>query len=81
MSRETNILERHQTEGKIVVGSALLELEARLKNAYLLIDELREGMAGYAAYMEKMDERLKALEPVGLISAEEASKVNLGKLK
>ncbi len=79
MTRETNILERHQTEGKIVVGSALLELEARLKTAYLIIDTLKEGMAAYAEYMEKLDLRLEKLEPKGLIGAEEASKIILGK--
>ncbi len=78
MVKESNILERHQTEGKIVVGSALLELEARLKNAYLIIDTLKEGMAGYAAYMEKLEERIQKLEPKGLIGAEEASKIILG---
>ena len=77
---ETNILLRHlNEEKKLIVGSALLELEARLKNAYLIIDELKEGMAGYAAYMEKMDERLKKIEPVGIIGAEEARQIILGK--
>lgn len=73
-------LERHSTsEGKIHVQSALLELWARQKNIQEMLQEIREGIGGYAAYMEKMDERLTKLEPtIQIVSEAEANKI-LGK--
>ena len=61
--RKLSFIERHQKDGKVIVVSALHELDARITGMYNLLDEIREGLKGYAEYMEKMDERLEKLEP------------------
>ena len=56
-------MERNQHEGRIVVQSALVELWSRHQSALNEIELLKQALAGYANYMEDMDNRLKKLEP------------------
>lgn len=66
-------LQRNQSEGKIVVQSALVELWARHQSALNEIELLKQALAGYADYMEKMDQRLEKLEPkITIVSEHEA---------
>lgn len=67
-------LERNSSDGRIHVQSALLELWARQQNIFELINEMKEGLGGYAHYMEKMDERIKKLEPTIQIFSEGEAK-------
>jgi len=62
-NKASEFLERNSSEGKIHVQAALLELWARQQNIIEMLEEIREGIGGYAVYMEKMDERIKKLEP------------------
>ena len=62
-NKASEFLERNSENGKLHVGKAVLELWARQQNILDMLEEIREGIGGYAAYMEKMDERLKKLEP------------------
>lgn len=72
-NKASDFLERNSIEGKIHVQAALLELWARQQNIINMIEELKEGMAGYANYMEKLDERLAKLEPkIDIVSPEQA---------
>ena len=72
--KPTTFLERHQSDGKVVVVSALLELDARMKNIQMMIEELREGMAGFVHCMDHFDDRLKKLEPTIQIFSEGEAK-------
>lgn len=69
-------LERNQHDGRIVVQSALIELWARQQSALNEIELIKQALAGYADYMEKMDERLMKLEPtIKVVSEAEAKKI------
>lgn len=73
-SKASEFLERNSVDSKIHVQAALLELWARQENIMELINEFKEGMAGYAGYMEHLDERLKKLEPTIQIFSEGEAK-------
>lgn len=73
-NKASDFIERNSTEGKIHVQSALLELWARQQNILALIEEIKEGMGGCAHYMEKMDDRIKKLEPTIQIFSEGEAK-------
>lgn len=78
-NKASDFLERNSVDGKIHVQSALLELWARQENIFSLIDELKEGLAGYAGYMEQMDNRIKKLEPtIEIFSEGEAKNILRG---
>lgn len=62
-NKASEFLERNSEDGKLHVGKAVLELWARQQNIIEMLEEIREGIGGYADYMEKMDERIKNLEP------------------
>lgn len=62
-NKASEFLDRNSINGKIYVQGALLELWARQQNIIEMLEEIREGIGGYATYMEKMDERLTKLEP------------------
>lgn len=64
---------RNSHENKIIVGSALIELWTRHQSALNEIELLKQALAGYADYMEKMDQRLEKLEPkITIVSEHEA---------
>lgn len=79
-SKASEFLERNSSEGRIHVQAALLELWARQQNIITLIEEIKEGLAGCAVYMEKMDERIKKLEPTIQIFSEGEAKQEISKL-
>lgn len=79
-SKASEFLERNSVEGKIHVQAALLELWARQENIFELINEIKEGLAGYAGYMEHLDGRIKKLEPTIEIFSEGEAKQEIRKL-
>ena len=73
------ILERHSVDGKFLIGNALLELDARIKTIYGVIDEVKEVLTGYSAWAEKTDERLQKIDPkIEIISEHEAKQILKG---
>lgn len=76
MENKKTIIGRHTEEGKFMIGNALLELEARIKTCYSVIDELKEALQGYASWASKVDERLQKLDPkIEIISEYEAKQI------
>jgi len=66
-------LERHQSDGRLMAVSAIGELWARQQSLLNENELLKQALAGYAEYMEKMDERLIKLEPkIQIVSEHEA---------
>lgn len=73
-NKASEFLQRNSEEGKLHVGKAMLELWARQENILEMLNEIKEGLGGYAGYMEKMDERLQKLEPtIKIVSETEGS--------
>lgn len=73
-NKASEFLERNSVDGKIHVQAALLELWARQENINRHIEEIKEGLAGYAGFMELIDERLKKLEPTIQVFSEREAK-------
>jgi len=73
----TDIFSRHCNEKGFNIATAMMELEARLKTAYAVIDELKEVIQGQAKWAEIVDTRLKKLEPTIQIVSEAEAKIIL----
>jgi hypothetical protein len=58
-----NIIERNTEDGAFKLGQALLELDARIKTVYSVIDEIKEVLQGQAAWSNKTDKRLDRIDP------------------
>lgn len=58
-----NIIERNTEDGAFKLGQALLELDARIKTVYSVIDEIKEVLQGQAKWSQETDERLQRLDP------------------
>lgn len=70
---------RHITEKGFNIAGMCLELEARLKTAYVVIDELKAAIQGQAKWAEEMEIRLKKLEPTIQVFSENDVKTMLNK--
>ena len=79
-NKET-IIERHTIEAepgikKLDLVNALLELDARIKTIYSVIDEIKEVLQGQAAWSQKTDERLQKLDPkIEIVSPDQARNI------
>lgn len=65
---QQSILERHTSEGpdgkKIInIVNIILELDARIKTTYQVIDEVKEIIQGYGAWSKEVEDRLDELKP------------------
>lgn len=79
IENKQTILDRHTVDGKFMIGNALLEIDARIKTMYGVIDELKEVLQGFAAWAEKTDERLQKISPkIDIISEHEAKQILKG---
>ena len=79
MKEGNDIFTRHCTEKGFNIAGAFVEMEARLKTAYTVIDELKEVIQGQAKWAETIDLRLKKLEPTIQVFGENEAKIILGK--
>lgn len=77
-NKASDFLERNSVGGKIHVQAALIELWARQQNILDVLNSIKEGLAGYAEYMEKMDDRITKLEPTIQIFSQDQAKDLLG---
>lgn len=75
--QDNNIFYRHNTDRGLNIAGALIELEARLKTAYVVIDEMKMVLAGQAEWARMTDLRLKKLEPAIQVFGEEEAKIIL----
>lgn len=62
------ILERHTIEGEdgkkiINIVNILLELDARVKTTYQVIDQVKEIIQGYGVWSEEVEKRLDEIKP------------------
>ncbi len=79
-NKESNdIFARHCTEKGFNIAGAFIEMEARIKTMYTVIDEMKEVIQGQAKWAEITDERLKKLEPTITIYSENDVKNMLNK--
>lgn len=86
MEENKNILDRHTVEvepgiKKLDLVNLLLELDARVKNAILITNELKEVLAGQAAWSKEIDERLQRIDPKIILSTDKSFQDTLDKLK
>jgi hypothetical protein len=66
-----NIIERNTEDGAFKLGQALLELDARIKTVYSVIDEIKEVLQGQAKWSQETDERLQRLDPKIILPGDE----------
>jgi len=79
IENKQTILERHTEDGKFLIGNALLELDARIKTIYGVLDEIKEVLQGQAAWSQKTDERLQKIDPkIEIISEYQAKQILKG---
>lgn len=62
------IIERHTVEvepgvKKLDLVSVLLELEARIKTTYTVIDDVKEIIQGFGIWSKEIEERLDEIKP------------------
>lgn len=80
-NKKQSIIERHTLEvepgvKKLDLVNVLLELDARIKTIYSVIDEIKEVLQGQAAWSQKVDERLQKIDPkIEIISEYDAKQI------
>jgi hypothetical protein len=77
MENKEDIFSRHSSEKGLNLAGVIIELEARIRTTYIVIDELKEVIAGQAKWAEIVDTRLKKLEPTIQIFSESEAKTLL----
>ena len=75
-----NIIERNTEDGAFKLGQALLELDARIKTVYSVIDEIKEVLQGQAKWSQETDERLQRLDPKIILPGDEDFNNTIGRL-
>lgn len=75
--KEDNLYTRHLTEKGFNIAGQSLELEARIKTLYAVIDELKAVIQGQASWAETVDLRLQKLEPNIQVFSEGEAKIIL----
>lgn len=65
---------------KLDLVNCLLELEARIKNCYSVIDEIKEVLQGQAKWSQETDERLQRLDPKIILPGDEDFNNTIGRL-
>ncbi len=79
MEKEKNLVEKYTTEEGFRLWDCILELEARQKNGYVLMEEIKEVLTGFSEWARKVDERLQKLDPkIEVISELEGKKILKG---
>ena len=74
MEKGNDIFSRHSSEKGLNLAGVIIELEARLKTAYIVIDEMKEVIQGQAKWAETIELRVKKLEPtIQIFSEHEAT--------
>lgn len=74
MEKGNDIFLRHSSEKGLNLAGVIIELEARLKTAYVVIDEMKEVIQGQAKWAETIELRVKKLEPtIQIFSEHEAT--------
>lgn len=81
-----NIIERNTIEvepgiKKLDLVNVLLELDARIKTIYSVIDEVKEVLQGQASWSKEVDERLQRIDPKIILSTDKEYHQTLDKLK
>lgn len=80
-----NIIERNTVEvdgvKKINVQTALLEIDARIKTIYQMMDEIKEVLQGQAKWSEETDIRLQKLDPKLLLSGDKDFQDTVNQIK
>lgn len=80
-NKKQSVVERHTLEvepgvKKLDLVNVLLELDARIKTIYSVIDEIKEVLQGQAAWSQKVDERLQKIDPkIEIISEYDAKQI------
>lgn len=62
-NKENDIFARYCTEKGFNIAGAFIEMEARLKTMYTVIDEMKAVIQGQAAWSKETDERLQKISP------------------
>lgn len=80
-----SIIERHTIEvepgvKKLDLVSVILELDARIKTTYSVIDEIKEVIQGQAAWAKETDERLQRIDPKIILKGDKGFDETLAKL-
>lgn len=75
-----NIIERNTEDGAFKLGQALLELDARIKTVYSVIDEIKEVLQGQAKWSQETDERLQRIDPKIILPGDEDFNNTIGRL-
>ena len=75
-----NIIERNTEDVAFKLGQALLELDARIKTVYSVIDEIKEVLQGQAKWSQETDERLQRLDPKIILPGDEDFNNTIGRL-
>lgn len=82
MEAPKNIIERNtESDGSFKLGQALLELDARIKTVYSVIDEIKEVLQGQAKWSQETDERLQRIDPKILLKGDKGFDETIGGLK
>lgn len=66
--------------GKFNIFGALSELDARIKNYYTVLDEIKEVLTGYAKWAEETDIRLQKVDPKILLSGDKEFQDTVSKI-
>jgi len=78
-NNNSNLYTRHLTDKGFNVAGMALEIDARIKTLYSVIDDLKAVIQGQAAWAEQVDIRLKKLEPTIQVFSENDAKIILKK--
>jgi hypothetical protein len=82
--KQENIIDRNTVEvepgvKKLDLVNVLLELDARIKTIYSVIDEIKEVLQGQAAWSQNMDTWKQKMDPkIEIISEHEAKRILKG---
>lgn len=86
METAKSIIERHTIEvepgiKKLDLVSIILELDARIKTTYGVIDEIKEAIQGYASWAKETDERLQKVDPKILLKGDKGFDETINSIK
>lgn len=84
--KKETIIERHTVtleDGRSMfkIADAIMELDARIKTYYKALDEVKEVLAGFAAWSEQINNRMNRIDPKIIMPGDEDFNDTLNKLK
>lgn len=81
IKKEENIVEKYSSEEGFRLWDCLLEIEARQKNLYLLMEEVKEVLTGQAQWSSEVDIRLQRIDPKLILPSDKEFNQTISDLK